>query len=184
MQTCVQARPSGQLARSKGFTLIELMVTLAVFAILVSIGVPSLVDTWRAWQRDVATRSFVTHVQQARSEAIKTSRRVAMCASADGATCAGNNNWMQGWIVFVDEDANQTPDNNRPILVTQGPLTGLVRMSASNNVDDLFFLPTGIMPANATTITVEPQGSASVDMNSITVSSSGRTRVSKTPKGT
>lgn len=184
MYKCVQAPSVGRPDHSKGFTLIELMVTVAVFAIVVGIGVPNLVDTWRAWQRDIATRAFVSHVQLARSEAIKASRRVVMCTSANGTTCAGNDNWAQGWIVFVDEDANQTPDNNRPVLVTQGPLTGLQRMNTASAVGDFFFLPSGLMPSRASTITIEPLGSTSVEMTTITISSSGRTRISKVARGT
>jgi type IV fimbrial biogenesis protein FimT len=170
--------------RSSGFTLIELMFTIALLAIIVSLGVPSFTDTLRAWQRDVATRSFISHVQMARSEAIKTSRQVVMCTSADGATCAGTTNWMQGWIVFVDDDADATLDGGETILATRGALAGLVRMQTNNNISNFFFLPSGLMPARQGTLVIEPLGSASLQQNAVPITSTGRTSVRKEAKGT
>lgn len=160
------------------------MVTIALLALIVSLGVPSFTDTLRAWQRDVATRAFVSHIQMARSEAMKTSRRISMCTSADAASCAGDNNWMQGWIVFIDENGDADVDADDTIIATRGPSAGLVRMETNNNVRDFFFLPSGLMPSRMTTLRIEPQGSSSVDQNAVTINSTGRPRVTKEVKGT
>lgn len=170
--------------RSGGFTLIELLVTIALLAILVSLGVSSFTDTLRAWQRDVATRSFLSHAQMARSEAIKTSRQVVMCTSANGTACAGNTNWMQGWIVFIDDNANAGLDAGESILATRGRLAGLERMQTNNNISNFFFVPSGLMPARQGTLTIEPLGSASIQQNAVPITSTGRTTVRKEAKGT
>ena len=85
----IDARPA------QGFTLVELMVTLALAALLTLIAVPSFIHQLRGWQRDSATRAFTAHIQLARSTAIKTSRRVvtpqACRAESGGALGTGNS---------------------------------------------------------------------------------------------
>lgn len=184
MDVCHPPYPVGRLIQLRGFTLIELMVTLALLAVIVSLGVPSFTDTLRAWQRDAATRAFISHLQMARSEAIKSSRQVVICTSADGASCAGDTNWMQGWIVFIDRDIDRTFDADETIIATRGASTGLVRMQTTNNRSNFFFLPSGLMPARQSTLRIEPRGSISLEQTAVTISNTGRTRVSKEDKGT
>jgi type IV fimbrial biogenesis protein FimT len=87
---------------SCGFTLIELMVTLAIVAVLLTIAAPSfrafLLDSRVSAEAD----EFLSMVNFARSEAIKRNARVSMCNSSSGLACATSGNWEQGWIVFVD----------------------------------------------------------------------------------
>lgn len=86
----------------RGFTLMELMITLAIVAIVLAVGIPSFQEMMRENRLAAQTNAFLTALNLARSEAIKRGRRVTLCASADGATCAGDDGYQQGWIVFVD----------------------------------------------------------------------------------
>jgi type IV fimbrial biogenesis protein FimT len=88
-------------SRQSGFTLIELMVSLLVLSILFAAAVPSFREFTRN-NRIVATQNdFVTAMSLARSEAIKQSRNVTLCSSADGQSCSGSTDWASGWIVTV-----------------------------------------------------------------------------------
>ena len=90
----------------KGFTLIELMVTLAVAAIVLGIAVPSF-NTQILNNRSIALgEDFATALNFVRSEAVKRGGRVSLCASNDGATCTGA--WVEGFIAFVDDAATDT----------------------------------------------------------------------------
>lgn len=96
----------------KGFTLIELLATLAVVAIVLSLGVPSLRTTIQDNERATQLNKLTATLRLAQSEAVKRSRNISVCRSADGATCGGT--WTQGWIVFVNID------NDNPAAVDAG----------------------------------------------------------------
>lgn len=95
---------------SKGFTLIEMLVTLAVLALLLGLAVPS----YRTFVLDNRTTSqandLLASLQLARSEAIKRGVRVTVCKSGDGATCTSFEGWEQGWLTFVDSDGDGQRD--------------------------------------------------------------------------
>src|SRR5437660_1719517 len=88
--------------RVRGFTLIELMVVLAISAILVGVGTPAFTGLIRQTELTSATNDLFASLLLARSEAAKRRSRVALCKSADGSTCTPAGGWEQGWIVFHD----------------------------------------------------------------------------------
>lgn len=113
------------MKRVKGFTLIELMTTLGVAAIVLSVGVPS----FRAIVMDnrlvTHANQFVGAVNLARSTAVRYQRNATACASAnfDAAvpTCTATTDWSNGWIVWVDKDRDTVTDANEVVQV-YGPL--------------------------------------------------------------
>lgn len=96
--------------RTRGFTIIELMTVVAVLGVALAIGVPSM-SSFLLDNRLVSDlNSLSSALTLARSEAIKQNRRTVVCASVDGATCVTDGKWEKGWMVFVDRNANLTPD--------------------------------------------------------------------------
>lgn len=96
----------------RGFTLVELVVTLSVAAILVTLATPALRDTITRNQLAAQTNEFVRALSIARSEAVKRGLDVTVCNSSDGATCASvtDGAWEKGWIVFTDVGTRGTLD--------------------------------------------------------------------------
>jgi len=85
--------------RIGGFTLFELMVTLAVAALILSLGVPGFRSFIQNNRATTHTNDLVTALNLGRSEATRRGASVLLCSSSDGATCSGSNDWSSGWIV-------------------------------------------------------------------------------------
>jgi type IV fimbrial biogenesis protein FimT len=102
-----------------GFTLTELMVVVAIVAILLSIGVPSYRYITNSYRVSSEVNGLLGDAQFARSEAIKEGQPVVLCASTDSVTCAGVTTWQVGWIVCVDLNNDNTCDNGEPVLRAQ-----------------------------------------------------------------
>jgi type IV fimbrial biogenesis protein FimT len=100
----------------QGFTLLELIITLAVVAILSAIALPGFDTFIRNNRLTTQANAFVSALSLARSEAIKRGSRVVVCKSADGKQCSKNNGFEQGWIVFADSNNNATVDPSDEII--------------------------------------------------------------------
>lgn len=133
-------------ARHLGFTLVELMITVALIAILAALAAPSFNDAILSNKLTGYSNSFVSSAQLARSEAIKRNTRVKLCISADGAVCAASGGWQQGWIVqFVDIDGVTRVAQHQQALSSDYRFTG--------NVSSIDFQSIGV-GATAATLTL------------------------------
>ena len=93
--------------KNHGFTLIELIVTVAVFSILAAMVAPSFTSFTDSSRRASQVNVLSGALSYARSEAIKRNSTVSMCARTSNAeTCSGANSWQNGWLVFDDVDGN------------------------------------------------------------------------------
>ena len=122
-----------------GFSLLELMIALAVAAILVVVGVPSFRYVTNANRIAGEINGLLGDLQLTRSEAIEQGRPVTICRSVTGAACAAANTWQSGWIVFMDANGNQAVDAGESLLRVQRPFAGTDTLVASNNVAAVTF---------------------------------------------
>ncbi len=99
----------GKSVRAQGFTLLELMIVIALAAVILAIGAPSFTEFRRNGHLTADANDFLTAVQVARTEAVKQQRTVSLCASADpqaaSPTCSGDADFT-GWVVFADPDSD------------------------------------------------------------------------------
>lgn len=89
--------------RASGFTLIELIITLAVIAVLMGIGAPSMQTAVKNGKIITDVNELTGSLQLARSESVKQSLNVAVCARGTNLSCG--DDWTNGWIVFTDAGA-------------------------------------------------------------------------------
>ncbi|MDW3095894.1 MAG: GspH/FimT family pseudopilin [Gammaproteobacteria bacterium] len=98
-----------------GFTIVELMLTIVVAAVILSIGVPSFQGLMERNQLTSSINEFISSLTLARSEAIRRNSPVALCASADGENCGGAG-YEVGWIVYVNENSDGDRDAGEELL--------------------------------------------------------------------
>ncbi|BCO31640.1 type IV pilin [Thiohalobacter sp. COW1] len=160
-----------------GFTLIELMITLALAAIILTLGVPSFTETIRTNRVATQVNELVTALNLARSEAIKRATAVTVCASADQATCSGSNDWRTGWIVVTDDNTNTTgsPSENTVVRVW-GALKGVA--NDDWGADYVRYQSTGITNVS-TTLTHEISGCSGNQAREIEINAAGRIDVTE-----
>lgn len=91
-----------------GFSLIELMVTIAIVSILLTLGVPSFSAVLRNITLTTQANNFVAAINLARSEAIRRNTAVTLSATASNIT---QHHWESGWQIWVDSNGNGTLDN-------------------------------------------------------------------------
>ena len=120
------------MKQESGFTLVELMVTVSVVAILLALAVPGFQSFLVGNNLASSSASFLSTVNYARSEAVKRSMTVTICPSADGATCTGT--WSNGWITFVDTNANGSANAGETVLRAHPALTS--SYSAASTLQD------------------------------------------------
>ncbi len=96
--------------RENGFTLVELMITLVIAAILLTVAVPSFNTTIKDNRLITDANQLVSSLALARSEAVKHGRTATVCVSSDQATCTGETDWTLGWMAWVDVDGNGNLD--------------------------------------------------------------------------
>lgn len=103
-----------QRNRTAGFSLIELMITIAILAVLLALGWPSFQGSLRSNRIATASNEFLSALSLARSEAIRNTRGSGICASTDGTSCG--TDWTAGWLVWGDTNGDGALDTGEPIL--------------------------------------------------------------------
>ncbi len=154
---------------SKGFTLLELLFTISISAVLLSLSVPAFTQMISRNQVLSTANDLLSDIQLARSEAIKSGNRVSICHSNNSETCSGS--WSDGWIVY-------RVDNNVVITVRGKMPRGLTLKANSKIKDYLSYLPSGRARSNSNAL---QNGTFTVKQDDYTyrviIANSGRPRV-------
>lgn len=145
----------GSTRRALGFTLLEMLMTIAIAAILATIAIPSFRYITNSNRIASELNGLLGDLQLARAEAIKEGRTVSVCESSDGVSCTNSTSWQGGWIVFSDPANVGVVDVGEVLLRRQKPFSGTDTFVASNGIAVITFnregyavgLPTGTLLA-------------------------------------
>ncbi len=141
------------IAEERGFTLVELMITLVVVSILLAAAVPYLGDFTRNNRLVSQANDLVSAVQLARSEAVKQSVNTVVCPSSDQVSCSGNAaDWQTGWLVFSDFNLDSDLDAGASAPLCEDTEDCLMKTGSGIDYNNtltttatlLRFLPTGL----------------------------------------
>lgn len=192
MKNCQRPqKTSVDLNQLRGFTLVELMITIAVMAILAALAAPSFNDALLGNKLGSYANNLVASAYTARSEAIKRNAIITLCASTDGATCATTGGWEQGWIVMCNTNDNatcNTAGTNTIVMLRQSStttgflVTGLTT-GTSTVIRSVTFQPSGIDATPATLTACRATPNTGKVERVVSISASGRPSVAKTAAG-
>jgi type IV fimbrial biogenesis protein FimT len=166
------------MTQGRGFTLVELLVTVSIIVVLTSVAFPPFQSLL---QRNKATSSanlLLSHIQLARMRAVMDGATVVVCPTTDGITCSADSEaWSHGWLTFKDLDYQQPPQPQLGDTVLSVHRNNGVEASLHTSLNHLRFSPSG--NARNGTITICPDGSGR-HARAVILSIVGRARVSST----
>jgi len=162
--------------RANGLTLIELLVTLTIVAIIITAGVPALRSLIMGQRMTAQINSFVHAVFMAKQSARTRNTYTVICKSAAGRRCEADADWSDGWLLFanLDQDSPAQVDATEPILAVGAAFQyGNIRA----NRREFVFRPFEIRSTNGTFVFCDARGANYA--RALIISYTGRPRIAR-----
>jgi type IV fimbrial biogenesis protein FimT len=162
------------MKKYSGFTLLELMTTLAIIGVLTAIAVPTMGVYIKNGRLTTNINTLVGHLAYARNEAVTKSTQVGLCASDNTTSCSGSD-WASGWILFVDADSDNAFTAGEEILrVKQALQSNTLEYSAGDDAV-VIYDSRGFTPNSVGTFAL-CDDRTTANLKSISISVTGRVR--------
>lgn len=183
--------PMKSMSNHRGFTVIELVVTVALVAILAAIAVPAYTTMMTNNRMVGEINDFVGSLHFARSEAIKRGVDVTVCKSLDEQLCTTAGDWSQGWVIFQDTNSSQTRDGAgcpgepcEPLISAHSAFEGADQFAGTGNPANwVQFNRNGFSGNSFGTFTLCESGKDPRKARAIVISRTGRIRLGEDTNG-
>ena len=121
------------LWKASGLTFFELLITLSILSIMLTLSMPNFRDLSQSVRGDMTLRKLANAIQFSKSAAITNGATVTLCRSLDGINCSGD--WHDGILVFTDSNRNRLIDDSDSLLrhITFPESSGSIRFRAFQN---------------------------------------------------
>lgn len=173
------------IEREKGFTLVELLITIVVVSILLSTAVPSIMQMIKNNRVTTQANKLVTAIQLARNEAVKRGSRSTICAANTALDdCSGSTDWSGGWIVFSNLGNDLSADTGTDTCLDSEDCLmrssdGVGSSTLTGDGSAIHFLPTGLTDNGPVTFTLKADDCKYEQERSIIVTLQGHTTISQ-----
>lgn len=117
-----------------GFSLVEVLVVLALLGVLLGLAVPGMGNVRVRHQLQGVAEDLWNSLVLARSQALVQQARVLVCPAASAQTCDLQGQWNAGWLVFVDRNRNGQRELDEPLLQSRGALPKGVQLQGNSTV--------------------------------------------------
>lgn len=167
--------------RKEGFTLVELMVALAVFAILVTIGLPSFTDFIKRYTAESAMMQIHKDLQTARSGAVSLGKPVTVCHLDSTGNC--DNNWLGGISIFVDDQSTRGKFESGELKLAESNAIGTEHKFDRSSRNRVTYRADGQSPGFNGTFVFCPKGGEAKHYRGLILNMNGRVRASRDDNG-
>lgn len=131
--------------QAKGFTLLELIIVLAILAIFITMAAPAWGNFMSSQHHNIAVNKLLNAFRFTRSEAIKSGQRITVCTRNGPSLECGGSSWSDGWLIFTDLNNNGVRESGEAILKQYDPLYRQVVATGNRSVKSyISYTPMGV----------------------------------------
>jgi len=175
----MQSQVNSGRRRCAGLTLLELVATLAISSITLSLAVPAMSALAGNNARTSATNTLVRHLQLARSEAVTRGATTILCPSVDGQACLNSTEWDLGYILVTDSNNSGSVDAGDSLLRVFQGVEPRISIKSTAGRKRILFNSLGMSPGYNLTLSFCDRQLV-VDPRAVILSNTGRPRLSET----
>ena len=162
------------MKKQSGFTLLELIITTGIIAIVMVFAVPAMGTFIKNDRLSTQINTLVSHLAYARSQSVTNAQQVILCASENLTSCSSSGNWSKGWILFIDADGDSSFSAGEEILRAKQELSGANTLTSSAGSKIIYDSRGFASDSNGTFSLCDDRGATK--MKSLTISPTGRVR--------
>jgi type IV fimbrial biogenesis protein FimT len=163
--------------RSRGFTLVEAVIALAVISLLIGVAVPAWSGALESAHATSTKADLLSTLTRSISHAANAGSEVVLCPGGPGG-CRASTDWSRGWIAYADIDGNRQRGPNETLLQAEPPLAGKVHLRSTAGRVRLVFQPNGGNAGSNVTFTL-CDGRGPAEATTLMLANDGRLRAGK-----